>query len=332
MNRPADPLIEVIGALVVHSWTSYSWLGERVDATSPDGGQPTPAAARSSFVSQLAGRLYADFYCLGYPAPSNTWTEPHREPWPSEAVRVVARANASRGTVMDGWTLIQERDGELLIERGPLRVTARPDQVVRGSSVPGSSERIQVIGPKEHLGGRRGFYTAYGERQTHDPMPDRFYWNASAASRAALIGAVTDRLNRLGIPFRVKVANDLESPRADNGVLYTERRDRASVLTALPALYREVSAGLRSPTPAFTKRLASGMSFAESPVADRSFGTHRCELLAEGLASAFERGARDAPAVLGVVAAQFAEHGVSLQRPYLNSGSPDLPPVQLVGG
>ena len=330
MNAPALAVAELVDAVTIHSWTAYSWLGERTEATTPEG-SPDTTDARRSLVEQLAARLYRDFYCLGGPGPTSGWSERAREPWPSPAVLAVSAANRSNRTFAGGWTLIGERDGMFIVARDGLCVTARPDQVEVPPGTPRTDLPVRVVGPNEHLGGRQGFYTAYGERQPSDPTPDRLYWNLAPDGRAAFIGAVTGRLNRRRVPFRVKVANDGDTPRADVGVLYTDRASRDAVFAELAALRRDVEPHLRPTAPVFTMVLARGLSFAESPPGPVSFGTHRCALVAAGLVRGFEHGTHDRAGRVTIIASTFTELGLSLERAHLNAGSRDIPPVRFAG-
>jgi hypothetical protein len=81
---------------------------------------------------------------------------------------------------------------------------------------------------------------------------------------------------------------------------------------------------LKASTPAFTKPLAPGLGLSEDPAGGLdSFGMTRCGLLADAALRAAELGAVTIPERLDVVAARFAEDGIDLDAPYLNSGSTD---------
>jgi hypothetical protein len=71
----------------------------------------------------------------------------------------------------------------------------------------------------------------------------------------------------------------------------------------------------------FTKQLAPGLAVAEDPGAGKSFGQHRCELVAEGLTRAFRSGTTDLNGVVNSIASRFAEDGLVLSRPWLSAGS-----------
>jgi len=89
----------------------------------------------------------------------------------------------------------------------------------------------------------------------------------------------------------------------------------------VPDLHRTVSTHLARRTPMFTKRLARGLAVAEDPGDGRSFGQHRCQLVAEGLVRAFENGTTALSDVSGAIAGRFAEEGLTITRPWLNAGS-----------
>lgn len=107
-------------------------------------------------------------------------------------------------------------------------------------------------------------------------------------------------------------------------MLYVERRDYPRVAQAISGIYAELAANLKPATPVFTKRLAPGLALAEEPAGPAdSFGTHRCGLLAEAIIRAWEQKTEAIQERLEVLAACFAEEGLSLQTPFLNAGSAD---------
>ena len=71
------------------------------------------------------------------------------------------------------------------------------------------------------------------------------------------------------------------------------------------------------------ERLARGLSFAEDPGTQESFGMSRCRLLAEGLFLAFQEGLFRTGERLERVRRHFDNSGASLDRPYLNFGAVD---------
>jgi hypothetical protein len=143
----------------------------------------------------------------------------------------------------------------------------------------------------------------------------------------------TERLNAAGLAFRLKVVDDPDGfDRCDTAVFAFQRVDRERALRHMIAVHRDLRGHLDPAVPAMTKRLAPGLAFAEDPHGGRSFGGHRCDLLAEAIVSAGERGAVEIDARLQHVAARFAQAGTSVERPHLGPGSPgdiELRPVDL---
>jgi hypothetical protein len=70
-------------------------------------------------------------------------------------------------------------------------------------------------------------------------------------------------------------------------------------------------------------RRFAGTLFCCDPGRGDSFGLHRCGILAEQIILGHEQGKRALVERFEGVEAGFARHGISLDRPYLNSGSND---------
>jgi hypothetical protein len=152
----------------------------------------------------------------------------------------------------------------------------------------------------------------------------RFYWNLRSEGAAEFMAAMTARLNRTSIPFRLKVVNEPDMyTRCDAGVLYVLKKDYRAVATAVRSVCAEIALHLKSLTPVFTKALAPGLGFAEDPGSGDSFGMSRCRLLAEAMVHSSELDNRALPDRFAQVERSFAQAGISLDRPYLNAGSVD---------
>jgi hypothetical protein len=152
----------------------------------------------------------------------------------------------------------------------------------------------------------------------------RFYWHLTSAVSREWMRELTVRFNTANVPFQAKVLNDPAAyVRADAGVLYVERKDAAQTMALLPALHRVTRAGLRDTTPMLTKRLAPGLSVADDPGDGRSFGQHRCQLIAEGLVRVAGVSSRFENRLKAVVD-RFTDEGLSCSAPWLKAGSPDV--------
>jgi hypothetical protein len=156
-----------------------------------------------------------------------------------------------------------------------------------------------------------GFWFAVSDAPS-DGVGVRVYWNVTSAGGPALVKALTTRLNREGVPFRLKVADHpFRFERRDAAVLYLTDDTFHTVRATIVELAARLTGHLRSGTPAFTLTIAQGVGAAEDVGGD-SFGVYRCGMLADAIVRAYEGGAEDVEAV----AARFAEDGVDIDAPY----------------
>nr|WP_240981703.1 MULTISPECIES: lanthionine synthetase LanC family protein [unclassified Streptomyces] len=189
--------------------------------------------------------------------------------------------------------------------------------------------------PGELLHRSPGHYLALSDA----PVPAgaavvRVYWNCTARGALDLMGELTRSLNGEGIPYQLKVLDDPAAyDRCDAAVLYLTADTVAAARPHLARAHRLLTDArlVRSAwIPVFTKELGPGVGLAEDTDHGRSFGMHRCRLLAEGLVAASAatsgtRRARRTPRTrrAELVGDYLREHGVSLDTPYLRPGSAD---------
>ncbi len=78
--------------------------------------------------------------------------------------------------------------------------------------------------------------------------------------------------------------NPADYTRADAGVLYMYKFDWEQLYPALAQVFEEMKPYLKEETPLFALPIAKGIAFGENPKdARQSFGTQRCELIAEAI-------------------------------------------------
>jgi hypothetical protein len=322
MLRTTAELREIIEAVTIRSTDSFSVCGETFDVPSGDN--------RISVVtSYLANVMYQRLYCRPERNRLGLGADPR-------ATRVfvdnLSHANCGSGTWEPGWVVKEiEDDGTLVVhkQRDDLTLWALPDQFrpANGAAAGlGSVGRLRL--GKELRGMLPGYYMVLGnaDKGSEDAGAPvaivRFYWHLTAKASPLWIGELTRRFNAAGVAFHAKVQSDPNAYiRADAGVLYVAHADLAGVMALLPDLHTAVLPQLRPSTPMFTKHLARGLATAEDPGDGRSFGQHRCQLVAEALVRAFEAGSTAFDDSLDAVVARFAEEGLSVRRPWLNAGS-----------
>jgi hypothetical protein len=244
----------------------------------------------------------------------------------------LSAANTGRGTFEPGWRVaFVDDDGRIAVEKDGLTLFAppqwfRPDA---GNVAPGQVGRLRIGKELRHL--VPGFYFAIGDGGADEPDAQagpvvRLYWHLQSSSAARVVHAVTSELNRVGVPFRMKVLSDPGSyVRADSGVLYLGKRHYLAARAAIARAYFLVRSGLRPAVPLFTKPLAPGLGLAEDPGGDgqTSFGQHRCRLVARALWRCYAEERSSLDDRLEAVAAAFVERGLDPARPYLSAGSRD---------
>ena len=325
MSAYREAVAAALDALRIESPTSFSWYGESSPPLSPQVVEEMGAdTARAYLCDRLQGQLYASFYCAGGAVPHQSQRTRPQPQGASLFIDSLSRANSGTGSRESGWTVVRsDGDGRLVVRRQGLTLWARPDEVRGSGTSPGSE--VSVTLPPELLRLSPGFYMALGDEELDAEEPVvRHYWHLGSDGAAALVGAGTGALNAAGLPFRLKVVIDPSGySRCDAGVLYSPKRLRAEIAGILPSILARVAGHLRSRTPALTKALTEGLAVAEGPAGGESFGMHRCRLLADAAVRAFELDLQSTAEQLDLVERHLDEHGLSLDRPYLNAGSVD---------
>ncbi len=157
----------------------------------------------------------------------------------------------------------------------------------------------------------------------------RVYFNLTPEGAVAVMDSLTSQLNALGISFSFKVLyNPSDYQRYDSGVLYFGKSNYQFVHPVLERVYAEHQSHFEEQVPLFTKLLAPGLALAEEPNRkfgdQESFGTNRCQVIANGLLDAWQQG-NDTPAArMASILQHFSLHDIELQRPYLNGNSDDI--------
>lgn len=305
--------------------TSYSWFGKEPFAMPKWTLRAFTAEEVRNFVLlNLQSDLYTNFYCRGYAAPVG---EAHRlvGKEPDAFAQKLHVANHGRGfSEGEPWRIEEVRRSDFIVSRDGLEMRARSSDLLKRTKLLKPKARISLRLTQGIFDGSPGFYLAAGDKDL--PISKsrpllRFYWNLSPAGAAPFIRAATSLLNRAKIPFRVKVANHPgRFDRCDAGVLYLPDRSSAQLQHLVEKILISVAPYLHLGTPALTKPLAPGVSWAEDP-AGESFGFSRCILIAEALLHACEAGKRRIADRMSAVETRFRKDGIRIETPHLNPGS-----------
>jgi hypothetical protein len=131
------------------------------------------------------------------------------------------------------------------------------------------------------------------------------------------IGLVTQRARGWDHPWRLtSTALGCAVPTPDATVLYLPVEGMADLRGPVTELLHEIRPFLARAVPALTLRIGRGASLAQNPSDGRSFGEHRCSLVATSVLETMRYHHREQ---VHRAMAAFADAGVDPRRPYLET-------------
>lgn len=251
---------------------------------------------------------------------------------------MLSAANSGHGTWDPGWEITKmERDGQqFAVQKNGLTLWASPREIFVQEGKHEVGKKCYIKIGKEFRELLPGFYMAIGNATNDDYRENsnvvRIYWNVAAVGAVPLMKNLTTELNAVNLPFRFKV---LKNPhcfsRVDAAILYIDKQYLGNSKGSLSKIYKLIRIYLYHPTSIFAKKLAPGLSLAESPRTNESFGEHRCRILAEAIYNTCKKEIRSIDAKVSEVIKYFTNLGIDLNYPYLNPNCIDDYDV-LLGG
>ncbi len=245
-------------------------------------------------------------------------------------------SNRGQGYFDPGWRVVkQEDDGTLAVIKDGLTLHLEPQRHLppeQQSAAVGDVVAIRL--PRNRV--QSGFYMAVSNANPQKPdnsdgnaQTVRIYFNLSPDGAVAVMGAITQQLNEIAIPFKFKALyNPSDYDRYDSAVLYFDKGDYEPVRRVLQVVYPENQAHFRPEVPLFTKFLAPGLALAEEPnhrfASKESFGTHRCHIVAHALLEAQEKGDDSPEKRMESILQNFSRLGIDVEHPYLNANSENI--------
>ncbi|WP_413171833.1 T3SS effector HopA1 family protein [Anabaena azotica] len=238
--------------------------------------------------------------------------------------------NKSEGYWSHNWQVVREEtDGTFAVHKNGLTLHVDPNlHLLPTTQKVTVGKFVSIKMPKNLV--QNGFYMAVanaGSQNGHNIT--RIYFNLTPEGAAAVMESLTAQLNNIPISFSFKALyNPADYGRYDSAVLYFNKDQYEIVHPALARIYAENQSYFEKQVPLFTKQLAPGLACAEEPNQkfgdQESFGTNRCQIIANGLIAAWQQGEHSPDERMASIFKQFASHKIQLQRPYLNANSEDI--------
>lgn len=244
-------------------------------------------------------------------------------------------SNRGKGYFDPDWKVLrQEIDGTLAVRKDDLTLHIERDRHLpseQQSAAVGDLVAIRL--PANRV--QSGFYLAVSnvssrDRSNSDPAEwVRIYFHITPEGAVALMDALTQRLNDIALPFQFKALyNPSDYDRYDSAVLYFEKRDYEAVRQVLQVVYPAQRSHFQPEIPLFTRFLAPGLALAEEPdqkfVTKESFGTHRCQIVANGLLEAWKNTDNRPEDRMAAILQEFSCLQIDVKHPYLNPNSKDI--------
>ena len=239
-------------------------------------------------------------------------------------------SNTGGGYWSKNWLVVnEEEDGCLAVQKNGLTLHIQRDlylsEIDKSANV---GDLVAIKMPKNLV--QNGFYMAVSNLGTQDNQDIvRIYFNVSQEGAASVMDNVTREFNNMQVAFSFKALyNPDEYRRYDSAVLYFNKHEYKTIYPILQKVYLENRDSFSQEVPLFTKPLAPGLSCAEEPEdkfgEKESFGTNRCQMIANGLIAAWQGGNNHPESRMKAIFEQFALHKIKLEYPYLNAHSEDI--------
>jgi len=299
----------------------FEWFGRRTRVAETASGE-----TRGIFLRALSLHLYFHVFCPGTPVA--------RLPSPSTPgageIRALLTGHSLACPDRDrwdaGWIFVGPSADAYRVRRDGLDFLASADAVRprQGETLHAGGD-VEVLVPADRWSLSPGFMLIHGQRllqpRSAGNRRTRLYLHMDMEGAREVI-ALCERFNQHQVPFTLKVAAHPDAfERCDTVILFVERQDYRRASAILVEAAHRSGHRPRPPNPAFASVLAPGVSVADDPPGEESFGASRVRLLAMGILRAWEAGRTSLDARLHEVGKAFREEGRSLERPHLEPGS-----------
>jgi hypothetical protein len=239
----------------------------------------------------------------------------------------VWQPDATPPLVSGPWRVLEQwHDGALMAQRGTLMRRLEPGEYLF-DGVPARAGRHSLVTRQRSRWSKTldpAFQYLFGETESDlctDEAMVRYYFAPHAARLGTLVTTLQRTLDQSRLPFSLKYPLAPQAlSRRDAVVLYVGARHAHSLHVQLAELAPQFRRCLRPVHALWTQPLLPGLSFAQDPAGDLSFGESRCRALAQGMLDAAS--ARDSD-VVSNVRARFEAANIDWDAPYLERDEED---------
>ena len=280
-------------------------------------------------VGAMTDCLYQNFYCVGSPKPYPEYPHYYAQT-DDEFVLTVRNAGFNKIAWTEMPIVSITPTAVVGSSRGISVYLDRSSQLRRSENGHAISSNGEDDWPRVIAAGGRswtlhaspGFIVLFGQSDLHEAAAHRVYSSLHAHRAAEWIATATRHLDCAQVEFRLKaLSHPLDyGRRLDTCVIYIDLY-APGAQRAIADAYREASHCFQDGVPALTRRIAPGLSVAESPPGGESFGRHRCGLIAEARLRAAEVHPTKQKDVHSCCEAVFLDHGIDPSRPYKQRNS-----------
>jgi hypothetical protein len=244
------------------------------------------------------------------------------------------QSNQGQGYFSSGWQVLREEsDGSVAVIKSGLTLHINRERHLQPESrEAGVGDIVAIRLPKNCV--QNGFYMAIGDAGSESANVSnntlvRIYFHLDPDGAVAVMASLTEKLNQLSVPFSFKALyNPSDYKRYDSAVLYFENNYYETVKPLLRDIYQQHQSHFKPEIPLFTKSLAPGLGLAEEPndkfKTKESFGTHRCQIVADSLLETWQKGDNSPEARMKTILDNFSRLGIELEYSYLNAEAKDI--------
>lgn len=274
---------------------------------------------KNQLTNKLMDIIYRDFYCA---IPSTVKKKNTDE---KSFYQLLVNTSQTEQTINKGWKRIEhEASGGVYVQKHNRIIYTEAGNYIYeyDSRLANNSGYTGVVVNPPHNTPDAYFYYVKSNTPGSGSVPIiRFYFNVKHIGAPSLIQSLKTHFNKFDVPFIFKCCAKPEYyNRVDTAVLYIDYNLFSIAIQLLQKVIDDVKKFLNKQVPMFTFKIANGVSFAENPSGNLSFGQSRCYVIAAAIIDCMLTG-KNKIDFSSYVTECFKLDGYNLEKIYLNPSS-----------